>query len=86
MEKQTWTGKKRFLAGGCAVVFLLAGFLSGLGLKRLFPAAGEAVSVYSVEGLRDKKWFDAVSLPATVETGSLRPGITTAGSRWRSFT
>ena len=71
MEKQTWTGKRRFLAGGCAVVFLLAGFLSGLGLKRLFPAAGEAVSVYSVEGLRDKKWSDAVSLPATVETGSL---------------
>ncbi|MCI8506564.1 MAG: biotin/lipoyl-binding protein [Lachnospiraceae bacterium] len=71
MEKQTWTGKRQFLAGGCVVVLLLAGFLSGLGLKKFLPAAGEAVSVYSVEGLRDKKWSDAVSLPATVETGSL---------------
>lgn len=71
MEKKTWTGKRRFLAGGGAAVLLLAGFLSGLGIKRLLPAAGEAVPVYSVEGLRDKKWSDAVSLPATVEAGSL---------------
>ena len=69
MEKGNW--RKRLLAGGCAVVLLLSGLFSGMGLKRLFLADGEEVPVYSVEGLRDKKWSDAVVLPATVESGSL---------------
>ncbi|MCI8466323.1 MAG: hypothetical protein HFI63_10825 [Lachnospiraceae bacterium] len=71
MEKQTWTGKTRALAAGCAAVLLLGGFLSGMGLRKLFPDRGECVSVYSVEGLRNKKWSDAIRVPATVEAGSL---------------
>ncbi len=71
MEKQAWTGKRRLLAGGSAAVLLLAGFLSGVGIKRLMPAGGEEVPVYSVEGLRDKKWSDAVAVSAVMESGSL---------------
>ncbi len=71
MGERTWTGKRRLLAGGCAAVLLLAGFFSGIGLRRLFPGKAEEVSVYSVEGLRDKKWSDAVAVPAAVEAGSL---------------
>ena len=47
MEKGNW--RKRLLAGGCAVVLLLSGLFSGMGLKRLFLADGEEVPVYSVE-------------------------------------
>ncbi len=71
MEKGMWTGKTRLLAGGCAAALLLAGVFSGMGLRRLFPEDGKEVPVYSVEGLRNKKWSDAVALPATVETGAL---------------
>ncbi len=71
MEKRIWTKKMRLLAGGCAAALLFAGFFSGMGLRRLLPAGGEAVRVYSVEGLRDKKWSDAVSLPSMVEAGSM---------------
>ncbi len=71
MERGMWTRKRQILAGGCAGLLLLAGVFSGMGLKKLLPAGEDAVPVYSVEGLRDKKWSDAVSIPATVEAGSL---------------
>lgn len=70
MEKQKWTRKKRVLAAGLVVVLPLAGFLSGMGIRKLFWK-GEEVAVYSVEGLRDKKWSDMVTVSATVETGTL---------------
>lgn len=64
--------KKRLLAVLLAAVVAFCGFLSGIAIRKFTGMKEEAVSVYSVESLWDKKWSGTVTLPAVVETGKVK--------------